>query len=141
MEIKAICQECGKEYDNFMRTFKVKTDDKELTVCRDCQNKYIYEIAKSHNKTWFLPHIPAFCDGGDLTLRIFKNIKDFTDFLNTIPSKKEKIVYDDKDVNTIMTIDNSGKNWWVHGYTNVKLKELGYEYWENCAIKEKQNGN
>lgn len=136
MEIKTICQECGKEYDNFMRTFKIKNDDKELTVCRNCQDKY-EKMAESNNEIWFLPHIPAFCEGGDLTLRIFKNIKDFTDFLNTIPSKKEKIVYGDQSIDMVMTIDNSGKNWWVRGYTNAKLKELGYEYWENHAIKEK----
>lgn len=132
MEIRAICQKCGKEYDNFMRTFKVKTDDEDFIVCKECQDKY-KEMAELHNEIWFLAHIPAFCTGGNLTLRIFKNTKDFTDFLSTLPLKKDKIVYSD---NMVMTIDNKGKNWWVHGYTNASLKELGYEHWENCKSKE-----
>lgn len=56
-DFKTTCQICGKEYDNYMRTYYVEKNGEKTRVCRECRNKFC------KGKFVYTNHIPDFCDG------------------------------------------------------------------------------
>ena len=118
MEFKAVCEICGKDYDNYMRTFKLKVRNSVKTLCHDCFKTELKRIEQS-DKFWFYPHIPGFCEGCDLQLEVFDSLAELSKKLKEF-KQYGTLATDDADnpPTFVMTVEDNGEHWWVHGYSN-----------------------
>lgn len=108
----AKCENCGEEYDNYMRTLFIEEKEKRTCVCLDCRNKL------SKGKIYYTNHIPAFCDGGNLVTRIFDSVDELKQFVLNQADEKEIVTFDDY---TIVEVRKNEKYWWVRGFVSHNL--------------------
>ena len=116
MEFKTTCEVCGKEYDNYMRTFYINKQNKRTRVCLNCRN----ELSEGYIYT---NHIPAFCAGGDLDTYCFPVEEQLLRHIhkNTI---KNYIACMDYSDGIIVDVCTTEKFWWVRGYSNLSQGKL-----------------
>lgn len=111
-DFKTTCQLCGKEYDNYMRTFYVEENGTKTRVCLDCRKELC------HGKHVFTNDIPAFCDGGDLISRCFSTEKELLDYI--FSSTRDYNIACMSSDGTIVDVSKENKFWWVRGYSTLK---------------------
>ena len=132
MDFMSKCEVCGKEYDSYMRTFFVQNSNDESSkkcCCRECLNK---EAAKKPHR--YTNHIPSFCDGGDLIIRLFDTKEELIEWLkdNLNYSKDTEELCCSED-GSIITVKKTEKYWWVHGFSTLEKYDL--PYWREVVIK------
>ena len=115
-DFKTTCQICGKEYDNYMRTYYVEENGIKIRVCQDCRRIFCSD------KHVFTNHIPTFCAGGDLISRCFKTETELLDYILTSTTDCF-IACMDQD-GTIVDVSKNEKFWWVRGYSTLKAHSL-----------------
>ena len=115
-DFKTTCQICGKEYDNYMRTFYVEENSIKTRVCLDCRKKLC------HGKHIFTNHIPPFCDGGDIISRCFNTEKELLNYI--LSSTRNNNIACMSDDGTIIDVSKEEKYWWVRGYSTLESGTL-----------------
>lgn len=123
MEYTTTCQLCGKEYDNYMRTFYVQEKGIKIRVCSDCRSAFW------RDKYIFTNHIPAFCDGGDLVSHCFNTEEELLDHI--VSKTRENYVCGMDQTGTIIDVCTTEKFWWVRGYSNLTYGQL--PDWQSIA--------
>lgn len=129
-EFTSKCDICGNNYDSYMRTFYIQYSmdrrDRKC-VCLECLGK---ESVKKPYK--FVNHIPTFCDGGDLIVRLFDTKEELIEWIkNKYYKEYEEICCDGNGL--IITVNKSTKCWWVVGNSN--LKNYDFPDWKETVIK------
>lgn len=110
------CNLCGKEYDNYMRTFYVQEKGIKIRVCPECRSAFC------RDKFIFTNHIPEFCTGGDQVSHCFETEDQL---LNHILSEtKENYVCCMSTDGVIVDVCTNKKFWWVRGYSNLTYGQL-----------------
>lgn len=127
---KAKCEICGKEYDNYMRTFYIQYSDNDndrKCCCSVCKCNEI--ISKPYK---FTNYIPDFVDGGNLITRLFDTKDDLVKWLNkTYNNENEELCCSDSG--TIVIVDKKKRQWRIEGFSNLKKGDL--PDWEETVIK------
>lgn len=123
-EFKTTCKLCGKEYDNYMRTFYVEENGIKIRVCTECRGSFC------RDKYVYTNHIPSFCDGGDLISRCFNNEENLLEYI--LSNTKEEYICCMGDDGIIVDVSKNKKFWWVRGYSSLNN---GLPNWKN-KVKE-----
>lgn len=125
------CKICGKEYDNYMRTFYIQYSNNEndrKCCCQECWHREAHK--KPHMYT---NHIPTFCDGGDLITRLFDTKEElFCWIVNNIKTDENDVLCCSHDGN-IITVNKKIKHWWVHGFSTLEQGDL--PDWRGTVIR------
>lgn len=116
VEFKTTCQLCGKEYNNYMRTFYVEENGIKIRVCSECRRAFCID------KYVYTNHIPAFCDGGDLISHCFDTEKELLDYV--LSNTTDKYICCMDNDGTIIDVSKNEKFWWVRGYSSLKQDAL-----------------
>lgn len=120
---KTTCQFCNKEYDNYMRTYYIKTSSAKIRVCPECRTAYC------RDKYVYTNHIPAFCDGGNLVSYCFNTEEELLDHI-TLETRENYVCGMSQD-GAIIDVCTTKKFWWVRGYSNLTYGQL--PNWETVA--------
>lgn len=115
-DYKTTCQICGKEYDNYMRTFYVEENGKRTIVCIECRNEFCKD------KFVYTNHIPDFCDGGNLVSHCFKTEEELLQYV-TSSTDENSICCMGYD-GAIVNVSKSIKAWWVRGFSTLSKGTL-----------------
>lgn len=115
-EFKTTCNICGKEYDNFMRTFYVEDSGIKIRVCLECRSKYC------RDKNVYTDHIPPFCDGGDLISHVFKTKEELLQYI--VSSTTNNNICCMENDGTIVDVNKNEKFWWVRGFSSLDKGSL-----------------
>lgn len=125
MEFTTKCEVCGKEYDNYFRTFYVEEKGIKTKVCSHCGTELLKNKEYVYHK-----EIPTYVDGADL---VYKVLDSEEEALNYIKENTEEnyIACMSRTGNAIIDVCKTEKFWWVRGY--VKLTKGVLPYWEDVA--------
>lgn len=130
MGLKIKCSICGKEYDNYKRTFYIQysTDKDKKCCCLSCMNK------NAKLKPYrFRNYVPNYYKGEDVITSLFDTKNDLIVWLNKEYGKNgEKILCCD-DTGDIITVDTEKPFWWVVGCSN--LKQVDLPNWKETVVK------
>lgn len=126
----AVCDICGKKYDNYMRTFFVQysndsTDRK--CCCGDCLSK---ESRKKPHR--YTNHIPMYYDGGKLITRLFDSKEEMIDWLIKNVKREDEELCCARD-GEIIAVNKNEKFWWVDGFSTLDIGDL--PNFEDTVIK------
>lgn len=123
MDFKTTCEVCGKEYDNYMRTFYVESQGLKTRVCTQCRSKLC------QGQHVFTNYIPLFCAGEDLVshcfsteLQLLRFINSNTKFINS--NTKEDYIACMSNDGTIVDVSKNKKFWWVRGFSTLRPGSL-----------------
>lgn len=112
----ATCEICGKEYDNYFRTYYIEENHVRTRVCTECRLK------KTEGKYYYTNHVPTSIDGASIVTHIFPNKLQLLRYIHI--NTADKYIACIGWNGNIVDVHTEKKFWWVRGNCNLNYEDL-----------------